>query len=89
MLLLRLFRARAFGPFNDDATFGQLAGALCSTTDLDGYGDGAGLPVTLAGQVKPYEATLCPRLTDRAGFLEGDGIPPTPDLPQKAKDALA
>lgn len=143
-----------FGPLRDDAIFRQLASAPCSAPDLDGYGDSAGHPVTLAGQVKTlrsriiqrypgfrvnlvghsigavYAFTLADespelvatvttvegnfsladafwsssiaalneddarlsieaRLADPAGFLEGDGIPPTPDRLHKAQDALA
>lgn len=143
-----------FGPFNDDAIFRQVAWAPCSSPDLDGYGDSAGHPVTLAGQVKAlrshimqrypgvrvnlighsigavYAFTLADespeliatvttvegnfsladafwsssiaalneddarlsieaRLADPTGFLEGDGIPPTPDRVRKAKEALA
>ncbi|MFF2031074.1 alpha/beta fold hydrolase [Arthrobacter sp. NPDC058192] len=143
-----------FGPLEDDAIFRQLAGAPCSAPDLDGYGDSAGHPVTLAGQVKAlrshimqrypgfrvnlvghsigavYAFTLADespeliatittvegnfsladafwsssiaalddgdarlsieaRLADPAGFLEGDGILPTPDRLRKAEEALA
>jgi lipase len=142
------------GPFNDDAIFRQLAWAASSAPDLDGYGDSAGRPVTLAGQVKAlrshivqchpglrvnlvghsigavYAFTMADespeliatvttvegnfsladafwsssiaalndddarlsveaRLTDPTGFLEGDGIPPTPERLHKAKDVLA
>jgi lipase len=45
-----------FGPFAERETFSQLAPALCTAPDLDGYGPGADRPVTLAGQVASLRA---------------------------------